>query len=137
VVFEFNPDFSIKRAHLFEKDKNVVMLPAGATYYSSKLLSYYAKSMGGFDFVFSQVSSDKSTFNVSYINYDKEKGEKSKNILGTVVYTPEKKFSIDKMPLDRKSTSFYVYRAKEGYVMISEYNKKNKTLESRLEKINY
>jgi hypothetical protein len=137
VIFEFNPDYSIKRAHLFEKDKNVVMLPAGATYYSSKLLSYYAKSVGGFDFVFSQVSSDKSTFNVSYINYDREKGEKSKSVLGTVVYTPEKKFSIDKMPLERKSTTFFVYRAKEGYVMISEYNKKLKTLESRLEKINY
>jgi hypothetical protein len=137
VIFEFNPDYSIKRAHLFEKDKNVITLPAGATYLSSKLLSYYAKSVGGFDFLFSQVSNDKSTFNVSYINYDREKGTKAKNILGTVVYTPEKKFVLDKMPLDRKSTSFFVYRAKEGYVMISEYNKKLKTLESRLEKINY
>lgn len=137
VIFEFNPDFSIKRAHLFEKDKNIVTLPAGATYLSSKLLSYYAKSIGGFDFVFSQVSSDKKTFSVSYINYDRERGAKAKNILGTIVYTPEKKFVVDKMPLDRKFTNFYVYKAKEGYVMISEYNKKAKTLESRLEKINF
>jgi hypothetical protein len=137
VIFQFNTDFSIMKVHLFEKDKNVVTLPEGATLTSSKLLSYYVKSVGGFDFLFSQVSSDKSTFNVSYINYDREKGTKAKNILGTVVYTPEKKFVLDKMPLDRKSTSFFVYRAKEGYVMISEYNKKLKTLESRLEKINY
>lgn len=137
VIFQFNPDYSIKKVHIFEKDKNVVLLPAGATYSSSKMLSYYAKAVGGFDFVFSQKSADQSTFSVAYINYDREKGSPASNLLGMIVYTPEKVFSVDKMKLNRKSTEYFVYRAKEGYVLITEYFKKEKRVDSRLEKINF
>jgi hypothetical protein len=137
VIFQFNADYTINKMHIFEKDKNEVLLPAGATYTSSKLLSYYAKAIGGFDYSFSQLSSDRSTFSVSYINYDRQKGEKAKNVLGSVVYTPEKVFSVDKLALNRKSTEYFVYKAKEGYVLITEYFKKEKKIETRLEKINY
>lgn len=137
VIFQFNPDFTVNKVHVFEKDKNVVMLPAGAGYSSSKMLSYYAKAIGGFDYVFSQVSSDRETFAVAYINYDREKGQKGKNVLGSVVYTPERTFFTDKLVMNRKSTDYYVFRAKEGYVMVTEYFKKERRLESRLEKINY
>jgi hypothetical protein len=137
VIFEFDADYNIKKMHFFEKDKNNVQLPAGATYTSSKLLSYYAKAVGGFDFAFSQKTEDKSAFSVSYINYDREKGEGARNVLGTIVYTPEKTFSVDKMVLNRKSTEYFVYRAKDGYVLITEYFKKEKRIDSRLEKINY
>ncbi len=137
VVFQFNPDYTINKVHIFEKDKNVVMLPGGTGYSSPRLLSYYAKAVGGFDYTFSQVSSDKNTFMVTYINYDREKGQKAKNLLGAVVYTPEKVFSVDKMALNRKSTEYYVYRAKEGYVLITEYFRPEKRIDSRLEKINF
>jgi hypothetical protein len=137
VIFEFNADYTIKGMHFFDKDKNNVLLPAGATYNSSKLLSYYAKAVGGFDYSFTQRSSDGNVFAVSYINYDREKGEGSRNVLGTIVYTPEKNFAFDRMVLNRKSTDYFVYRAKEGYVLITEYFKKEKRIESRLEKINY
>ena len=137
VVFQFNSDYTINKVHTFEKDKNVVLLPGGTGYSSSKLLSYYAKSVGGFDYTFSQLSGDKNTFMVTYVNYDREKGSQSKNLLGAIVYTPEKIFSVDKMPLNRKSTEYYVYRAKEGYVLITEYFRKEKRIDTRLEKINF
>lgn len=137
VIFEFDQDYNIKKVHMFEKDKNVVNLPSGAGYMSSKLLSYYAKAIGGFDYTFSQVSKDKSTFVVNYINYDREKGEKSKNVLGSIVYTPEKTFTVDKLVLNRKSSNYFVHRGKEGYILVTEYFKKEKRLDSRLEKINY
>jgi hypothetical protein len=137
VIFQFDADFSIKKVHVFEKDKNPVALPPGMLVTSSKLLSYIAKSFGGFDFVFSQTSADNSTFVVTYINYDREKGEKGKNVLGSVIYTPEKVFTVDKLPLVRKSSSFFIYRAKEGYVLVNEYFPKEKRMDSRLEKLNY
>ena len=137
VIFEFNPDYSLKKVHVFEKDKNQVLLPAGSGYTSSKMLSYYAKAIGGFDFTFSQLARDKNTFVVTYINYDREKGQKSKNVLSSVVYTPEKTFSVDRLDLNRKSSDYYVHQGKEGYVLVTEYYKKDKKLESRLEKINY
>ena len=101
------------------------------------MMSYVAKAYGAFDYQFLQNTSNKNGFVVNYINYDRQKGEKAKNILGSVIYTPEKTFTVDKLPLTRKSTSYFVYPAKEGYVMVSEYFKKELKVESRLEKLNY
>ncbi len=137
VIFQFDTDFAIKTVHVFEKDKNVVSLPPGMLVSSSKLLSYIAKAFGGFDFIFSQTAPDKNTFVVNYINYDREKGEKAKNVLGSIIYTPEKVFTVDQLPLTRKSSTYFVYRAKEGYVLVSEYFPKEKRIDSRLEKLNY
>ena len=67
----------------------------------------------------------------------REKGEKGKNILGSIIYTPEKVFTVDQLPLTRKSSTYFVYRAKEGYVLVSEYFPKEKRIDSRLEKLNY
>jgi hypothetical protein len=136
VVLQFNADYSIKKVHVFEKDKNSFSLGSGMLF-STKMLSYVAKAYGGFDFVFSQISPDKSTFVVSYVNYDRERGEKGKNVLGSIIYTPEKTFAVDKLTLNRKSSKYFVYRAKEGYVLVSEYFEKEKRLDSRLEKLNY
>lgn len=137
VIFEFDANFAITKVHVFEKDKNSVALPSGLLIFTSKLMSYIAKSMGGFDYVFTQIAPDNNTFSVHYINYDREKGEKGKNILGSVIYTPEKTFSTDKLPLNRKSSIYFLYKGKDGYVMVSEYFAKEKRLDSRLEKLNY
>ena len=137
IVFQFNPDYTINKVHLFEKSKNVVMLPEGWGTISPKLLSFYAKSIGGFDYSFSQLSADKTTFIVNYINFDRSPNAKSKNILGSIVYTPEKTFTVDKLELNRKSTEYFVSKAKNGYILITEYFRKEKRFESRLEKINY
>jgi hypothetical protein len=137
VIFQFDADFAVKKLHVFEKDKNNFTFPAGMMVYNSKMMSYIAKSFGAFDFQFLQNFADKGTFVVNYVNFDREKGEKSKNVLGSVIYTPEKTFAVDKLPLNRKSTVYFVYPAKEGYVMVSEYLKKEQKVESRLEKLNY
>lgn len=136
VIFEFNPDYTIKKVHLFEKSKSEITLPAGAGYSSPKFLSYYVKAIGGFDYAFTQVDRDQLTFSVSYIDFDRSK-EMRQNVLGSIVYTPEKEFVVDKMPMSRKSTQFYVYKAKPGYVLVTEYQRKEKKFESRLEKINF
>jgi hypothetical protein len=137
VIFEFTADYSLRKVYVFEKDKNIVTLPSGSEYVSPKLVSYYAKAYGGFDYAFTQRAPDRSTFHVSYVSYDREKGQASKNVLGSIVYTPEKTFTVDKLPLARRSTSYFVNRAKDGYVLVTEYFKKEKRLDSRLEKINY
>lgn len=137
VIFQFDAEFNIKKVNVIEKDKNSLQLPRGTLVFSPILLGYIAKSKGGFDYIFSQQSADKSTFLVTYVNYDREKGQKAKNVLGTIMYTPEKVFAIDKMDLTRKSSSYFIYKGKEGYVMVSEYFEKEKRLDNRLEKLNY
>jgi hypothetical protein len=139
VVLQFNPDFSIDRIHLFEKNATAVYLPAGASFTSSKQLSFYAKFVGGFDYAYTQRTADENSFTIAYIDYDKGNGkiQKPSNILGSIIFTPEKVFSVDKMKLNRESSYYHVYKAKNGYVMVTEYFKTEKRVESRLEKLNY
>jgi hypothetical protein len=136
-ILNFGADYGIKKVSIFEKDKNSFSLGQGVMVFNGKMLAYVAKSYGGFDFVYVQPSPDKSTFVTSYINYDREKGEKGKNVLGSIIYTPEKTFTVDKLVMNRKSSRYFVYRAKEGYVYVAEYFEKEKRIDSRLEKLNY
>lgn len=139
VVLHFNADLSLNKVHLFEKSKTSLQLPPGSSFTSSKQLSAYAKMVDGFDYAYTQTAADGNSFVVAYINFEKggEKGIKSSNVLGSIIYTPEKVFTVDKMPLNRKSSVYRVYEAKEGYVLITEYFQKEKRVESRLEKLNY
>jgi hypothetical protein len=136
VVFQFNPDYTINRVHFFEKTKSTFMLPSGSMYITPKGISHYGKSIGAFDYRFTQASSDQSGFVSTFVDYSRESGE-GKFVVGSIVYTPEKTFALDKFNLTRRTNSFWVGRAKEGYVLVSEYFRKEKKLESRLEKINY
>jgi hypothetical protein len=137
VILQFGSDYTVNKVSIFEKDKNSFSLGQGVMIFNTKMLSYIAKAYGGFDFVYTQPSPDKSTFVASYINYDRERGEKAKNVLGSIIYTPEKTFTVDKLVLNRKSSKYFVYRAKEGYVYVAEYFEKEKRMDSRLEKLNY
>lgn len=116
-----------------------MQLPPGSGFMSSKQLSVYAQVMGGFDYAYTQTTGNGNSFVVTYIDVEKgsENGVKSTKVLGSIIYTPEKVFTVDKMKLDHKSSQYRIYRAKEGYVMVMEYFQQEKRIESRLEKLNY
>ncbi|RAW00434.1 hypothetical protein DQQ10_15410 [Pseudochryseolinea flava] len=138
VILQFDANFAMKNVHVFTKEKSDFSIPGMAGMIGgSKMLSYFAKGYGGFDYAFSQVAADNNTFIINYVNFEREKGQKGKNQLGSIVYTPEKTFTVDKIDLVRKGSKYFVYRAKPGYVMISEYFEKEKRIDRRLEKINY
>lgn len=137
VILRFDSKLELKSLNIFEKDPHFYLLPAGSEWAGAKQLAYYGKTYGWFDYSYTQLFTDKNTFMVTYINYDKDKGEKGRNVLGAIVYTPEKTFTIDRTDLNRKSTDYRVGRAKSGYIWVSEYFKKEKTVKTRLEKIKY
>lgn len=134
VVFQFSPDYSLEKVHLFEKNKSVMLLPAGATYSSSKQLAYYAKALGGFDFRFSQEFPRNESFAAVYVDAERNSANA---VLGSIIYTPEKVFTVDKTKFNRRSQDFAIMRAKPGYILIAEYFKKEKRFDMRLEKMNY
>ncbi len=138
VVFQFNPDFSINKVHVFEKNKSVMQLPSGALESSPKAVSHFAKSWGAFDYRFTQMSPDNSTFLVTYVDYDKSQSSAgSAFVIGSVVYTPEKTFVVDKFNMKRRSSEFNIMKAKSGYLYVVEYFRKEKKIEGHLEKVNY
>jgi len=137
VVFQFNPDFTINKVHTFEKEKSVMQLPSGSVNMSPKFVSNYAKAFGAFDYRFTQMSTDNSTFIINYVDYDRKNEDGKAFVVGSIVYTPEKTFVTDKFTITRKTTSFNIMKAKPGYLLVTEYFRKEKKIESRLEKVNY
>lgn len=137
VIFQFNPDFSIAKVHVFDKNKSVYQMPAGALESSPKVVSHFAKAIGAFDYRFSQMSEDNSRFSVTYVDYDRTQSAGKGFVVGSIVYTPEKTFVVDKFTVQRRPGDFVIFRAKPGYVAVTEYFRKEKKLETRLEKVNY
>jgi hypothetical protein len=130
-VFEFDPSFKLKDVKVFEKTSSSFETEAMA---GPRLLGHYMKFLGAFDYSYTQLSGDKSTFNVGYIDYSREKGDRG-NYFGAINYDGNK-FTTDKIKFEKKSTWFQVYPAKPGHVMILEYYRKEQRLDMRIEKLN-
>ena len=75
---------------------------------------------------------------MAYINYDREKGEKSKTIVGNIFLAKDGTLNFDKVDITApKRTSLYLYPAQGSNIMLSQYNLKEKTVELKLVKLNY
>ena len=135
LIFVLNPDFSVSDVRFVAKDKSKVWLPEGSLYQGAGLLGQNMKSWGDFDYQFSQSSNDARNFNIVYINYDKEKGEGTKKIIGNIT-NKEGIMTVDKIDGTTKATSSFVYPAKSGYVMMVDHLKKEGKLGMKLVKLN-
>src|SRR5688572_20343254 len=136
LVMVLNPDNSLAEIKLYEKDPSNVELMPGSGLQGAGLLGQQMKMTGGFDYQFMQKSNDGSNFNVVYVNYDKEKGESTKKVLGNVMVGNDGKFAQDKIDMTTKSTNSYIYPGKAGYLMMVDYLKKEKKLGMKLVKLN-
>jgi hypothetical protein len=135
-IFEFDKDFNLNAVEVFDKTTTDVTLPQGAMYYPAPMLAPLIKAYDAFDYQFTQINPGNTVFTACYVDLEKNKGEKRQWKFGAVTYI-DGKYVTDKISLETESTRLNVYAAKPGYVLITEYYKKTKTLESRLEKINY
>lgn len=137
-LLELDGDYNPIKIDYYEKDASNIFLPSGMGWATASMLGQYAKTSGGFDYQFLQQSSDKSTFNMAYINYDREKGEKNKTIVGNIFMAKDGSLNFDKVDMTAaKRTSLALYPAKGSNIVLSEYNSKAKTLELKLVKLNY
>jgi len=116
VLFNFDDKFSPKTANIIEKNKS---------YFSSDFLFYqYIKDDTGVVFFYTDMLK----------NVD-ENGAKSILGINTIINGELKE---EKIPLHVKKKFFIQpYPAKEGYIMLREYNEKNEYNQIRLEKLNY
>ncbi|MDX2003140.1 MAG: DUF6770 family protein [Chitinophagales bacterium] len=135
-IFRFGKDFSLESAQSFEKTANNVELPDGAEYLSPQLIAKYIAAWGYFDYSFVNPTKDKSTFTVGYTDWEKKKGQKGKLVFGAIT-AKDGAYTTDKISLETEATRLWISPGKPGYVAISEYNRKAKSLTVRLEKINY
>jgi hypothetical protein len=120
VLFNMKPDFTIGGINTIKKE---------LSYYSGNFLfSQYIKGQTGAVFFFYDVVKDpkSSIFNVN------------QNIFLGINTLINGKLTEEKIPLTSiKKYSIIPHPAKEGYIMLREYNEKDKYNQIRLEKLNY
>jgi hypothetical protein len=132
------PDLSLSGYTIISKKKTRAPLPEGYGTLNPTMLSYYVKAMGGFDYEFTSSDLQRDKYYTVYKDYDREgaDGKKSDVMLG-IIKTEEGKSSVVKAPINIESSYFSINPAKPGFVQITEYNKKKKTLNMFLEKITF
>lgn len=136
VFLEFNPQFKLENVKLFDKSKTNVELPSGFDFAGPQVTALYLKSLGYFDYSYSQQNQEETTLSVGYVDYEKRKGEKNGLVFGAITYA-DKAYATDKLSLETEASTLRVIPAKPGYIMITEFFRKAKKLDMRLEKINY
>jgi hypothetical protein len=136
LVFVLDPQYNINTIKFYAKDRSNAAVPNGGSFLGAGLLGQIFRAQGDFDYQFMQRSNDGSAFNVVYINYDKEKGEDTKKIIGNIAFGQNDKFALDKIDGTSKATASFVYPAKAGYVLMADHTKKDKKLGMRLVKLN-
>ena len=136
LFFEFDKDFGITDIKKFEKGKSRVA--EISPFVSPQLNAYIINMMGGFDYQFTQVDTKRDRFYATFIDYERLKGEKNKYAYKSIMYQ-DGQFAQDKIYLknSRKKVISRVMPGKLGHVLLLEYNRKEKTLDMHLEKMNF
>lgn len=132
IIIELDKALKPVKANVFHKEKhNGGGYGSGVNQVGSAMLPLVLKYWGAFDYAYTQEKDDKSTFTICY-TYK----ESSTDYFGSITYT-DGKFVKDKISLKTEASKLRIYPAKPGYIMINEYFKKTKKMESRLEKFNF
>ena len=133
VMMEFNSQFKITNATIYDKAKNTAIANKLSDYVSQHMLADYLKMIGAFDYAFTTGDADNANFSVCYNDYERSSDYHGQTF-NAIKYNG-KKFTTDKIELKSKASMMRVFPAKAGSIMIMEYFKKDKRLDFRLEKL--
>jgi hypothetical protein len=133
VIMEFNSQYKVTGATIYEKTHNTAEASAMSDYNSQHAIANYLKMTGAFDYEFTTGEADNSNFSICYSDYVRSSEYKGQTF-NAIRYNGSK-FTTDKIQLKSKASLLRVFPAKAGSVMILEYFKKDKRLDFRLEKL--
>lgn len=133
-IFKFDKEFNLIDVKIFKKGTSRIQNLVD--YGSPQFSAFIIKQMGGFDFAYAQIDEKRDRFYANFIDYERgEKGVKGTLVFKTIIQD-EGALSEDKVVLPKKWRHFRVFPAKVGYVLLLEYNKKEKKTQLHLEKLN-
>lgn len=133
VIMEFDDQFKVKNATIFDKTNNTALGGPMADYNSQHMLAMYLKAAGAFDYEFTTGDETNSNFAVCYSDYE-HNAEYHGQTFNAIRYNGSK-LTTDKIELRSKASRMRILPAKSGSIMILEYYKKDKRLDCRLEKL--
>lgn len=134
VLLEFSDKCKLTKATIYPKRQFTAIASAMADQASQHLLAMYLKSIGSFDYTFTSTAKDNSSFSFCYTDWEKTDDYKG-GTFNTIKYA-NGAITTDKIKLSSKATVTRIYPAKQGYVGIYEYYRKDKKIEFHLEKLN-
>jgi hypothetical protein len=135
MLLNFDKDFNIKGAKIYEKNSNSVELESGYEFVSTPLIGKMIKYFyGRFDYNYTQVNKDKTSFSVCYSDYVRGKDYKG-GTFNSISYN-DGKITTDKINTKSDASRTAVLAARQGQVLILDYYRKDKRLDIHLEKLN-
>ncbi len=139
VLMVFDEHDKIESVHRFDKFVRKVPLP-GLPVVNSGFIAQYMRRIGGFDFSFSTSDFQRNRHFITYTSRIEEEGKRPRDLpkyVGTVVIDEDLEIVRDRITIDPDASSFWVMRAKPGYIAIFEHFRSERRLKSRLERINF
>ena len=120
LIVKFQPDFTVKEATIYEKSGNDIQLTTGSEFVSTQMLGKQIKyGYGAFDYAYSQVNKDRSSFSICYSNYERGKNYKGATF-NSITYS-DGKMTQDKIQTKSDATKSIVLPARQGQVLIMDY----------------
>ena len=117
IIFNFNEAFELDQMEILEKDK-------GKSYFSS-------------DYLYSQYLNDKNDIVFFYRNNKKEENSRKRNWVLGIVTIIDGKINNEIIPISSKEFFILPYVAKEGFILLREFNENEAYNQIRLERLNY
>ncbi len=135
MLLNFDSDFNLKGAKIYDKNSNNIELPGGyevvSTAMLGRMIKYY---FGEFDYSYTQVNKENTAFTVCYSDYVRGKDYKG----GTFnsISCTDGKITTDKINTKSDASRTAVLPGKQGQVLIMDYYRKDKRLDAHFEKLN-
>src|SRR5690606_31922104 len=116
VLFQFDDAFTLQNVETIAKDKSKFSIS---------------------DYLFSQPINNGNDVVFFYRDYQQDEVTKDKDWVLGIVKLVDKKFDYEQIPMS--SDDFYIepYIAKEGFILLREYNKDSAHNKIRLERVNF
>lgn len=116
VILNFDKDFNLVSKEVIEKDKN---------------------NWGNSDYLYSQKIKNGKGVVFFYRDYKTDKESKEKNWVLGIVSIIDSKMTHEQIPMSSEDHFIAPYMAKEGYILLREFNKDKDYDQIRLERLNY
>ncbi len=135
LLIRFDKDFNVKGATIYDKSSNTQELPSGYEFVSTPLIGKLIKyTFGEFDYAYTQVNKDNSSWTICYSDYVRGKDYKG-STFNSITYS-EGKITTDKIQTKSDASRSWILPSKQGQVLMLEYFKKAKQLKAHFEKLN-
>jgi hypothetical protein len=136
VIAKLDNELKLNDVKFFTKEKSDVELFPGSDFLGLGLVGLQMKSFGKFDYMYAVSSSDSSSFEIHYINKEKDDGNRTAQAC-VITKDAEGKFHKFKTEVTAPKKTFNtLYRGKEGHILLSNYARKEKKLTLSLIKVN-